>query len=224
MTAVILIEPTVPGNIGAIARVMQNFECTELTLINPKCNHLSKEAQDRAKHAKEILKQAKTIKKLEEAPYDYLIATTSQLGKDYNITRLPILPKQLTQIIPNNKNIAIVFGREGEGMHNNEIETCDMVCTIPTSKKKPTMNISHATAIILYELFQTTKENVTSHITLATKEDKKRLMQELDKALSRMKTSQERKTIYKKIWKRMAARFIPRREVMALYGFLKKIK
>lgn len=222
MIGIVLIEPEVPGNIGAIARTMQNFDCKELFLVNPKCSHLSKEAQDRAKHAKQILTEARTIKHLKDAPFDYLIATTSQIGKDYNITRLPLLPKQLEVI---HKKTAVVLGREGKGMTNKEIEQCDMVCTIPTSKHHPTMNISHATAIILYELHQTfAQQHVSSHITPASRQDKKRLVQELEKALARMKTSQERKNIYRKIWKHILGKYLPRREAMALFGFFKKIK
>ena len=58
MISTILIEPETPGNIGAIARSMKNFDLKNLILINPKCGHLDKEALDRATHAKEILKNA----------------------------------------------------------------------------------------------------------------------------------------------------------------------
>ena len=95
MISVILIEPETPGNIGAIARVMKNFEFNELVLINPKCKHLSKEALDRSTHAKSILKKAKVKKINYLKQFDYLIATTAKLGTDYNIPRSPITPEQL---------------------------------------------------------------------------------------------------------------------------------
>src|SRR3989338_7510339 len=71
---IILQESKNAGNIGAIARAMKNFEFSNLILLNPQCNHLSKEAIDRATHAKEILQNAKIIKKLD---YDTLIGATA---------------------------------------------------------------------------------------------------------------------------------------------------
>ena len=32
-----------------------------------------------------------------------------------------------------NGNIALLFGREGDGLNNQEIEQCDILVTIPTS-------------------------------------------------------------------------------------------
>ena len=62
MISVILIEPQTEGNVGAIARVMKNFELKELILVNPQCNHLGLDAVSRAKHGKDILKKAKVKK------------------------------------------------------------------------------------------------------------------------------------------------------------------
>ena len=54
MISIILVEPKIQGNIGAIARVMKNFGYTKLILVNPKCK-IGKEARNRAKNAQEIL-------------------------------------------------------------------------------------------------------------------------------------------------------------------------
>jgi len=133
MISIVLIEPENPGNIGAITRVMANFGFESLFLVNPKCDHLSQEAKNRAKHAQEVLNNAKTIKNLNK--FDYLIATTAQIGTDYNLPRSPIKPEQLAKILPEKGNIALVFGREGIGLTNEEINKADFVVTIPTNKK-----------------------------------------------------------------------------------------
>ena len=57
-TIICLMSPENSGNIGAIARVMANFGVKELIIINPKAQHLNKEALDRSSHAKQILKTA----------------------------------------------------------------------------------------------------------------------------------------------------------------------
>jgi len=48
--------------------------------------------------------------------------------------------------------VSILFGRENWGLNNDEIRRSDIVCTVPTSPGYPIMNISHAVAIIAYEL------------------------------------------------------------------------
>ncbi len=38
MVCIALLEPITPGNIGAIARAMKNFDLKDLILINPRCD------------------------------------------------------------------------------------------------------------------------------------------------------------------------------------------
>jgi TrmH family RNA methyltransferase len=229
MISVVLIEPETAGNIGAIARIMRNFEFSELVLINPKCNHLSKEALDRSTHAKSILKKAK-IKKINHLKtYDYLIGTTAKLGTDYNIPRSPITPEQLADKLSkiNKKlNIGLLIGREGTGLNNKEISMCDFIVTIPSSIKYPTMNVSHATSIILYEIFKKQpKEKSNEHIIPATNKEKQVIMGYFNKVLNSVKFStKEKKQTQKTVWKRIFGKaFLTKREAFAVIGFLKKI-
>src|SRR3990167_5273384 len=78
MISVVLVEPETAGNIGAVARLMKNFDFRDLVLIHPQCDHLSAEALDRATHAKDILRRAQVEKDISclEA-FDYVIATTA---------------------------------------------------------------------------------------------------------------------------------------------------
>lgn len=218
---IVLDEPKVPGNIGAIARTMKNFSFKELILVNPQCDHLSKEALDRAKHAKEILKKAKIMKWEEVLKIDTIIATTSQLGTDYNINRVPISPEQLTQIIPNG-NIGIVFGSEEKGLSNEKIKQCGFVTTIPTSKEYPTMNLSHSVAVMLYELSK--KKGLGRKYHLATQQEKEILMQILNKILDEQYTIERHKETQRKVWQRMINKsFLTRREAFALIGLMKRL-
>ena len=62
---VIVVEPKYSGNIGAIARVMANFDFKNLYLVGP-CN-LDDECYQRAVHAQDILKNAKIFKDYKKA-------------------------------------------------------------------------------------------------------------------------------------------------------------
>ncbi|MBI2128411.1 MAG: hypothetical protein HYU00_05175 [Nitrosarchaeum sp.] len=63
MLSIILVEPEHPGNVGAIARAMANFELQHLVLFKPQCSIRSTEARNRAKNAQHILKTSTIIKK-----------------------------------------------------------------------------------------------------------------------------------------------------------------
>lgn len=213
-------------NCGALARVMANFGFEKLVFLNPKCDFRGKEAIMHSKHAKALLEKAKTIPTFREAlkKYDTVIATTAMLGTDYNIARSPLYPDGLCRKIKG--KTAIIIGREGEGMSNQEIEKCDFVVTIPTSKKYPTMNVSHAAAILLYELSKHSGEKKIGGFPPATRKEKEVLMKLVENALSRMDFSTpEKKQTQRLIWRRMLGKaMLTRREAYALCGFLKKIK
>lgn len=221
---IILVEAKKSGNIGAVARVMANFGFDDLILVNPKCKKTSKEAIGRAKHGISVLKKAKVVNRVPKM--DTLIATTAMLGTDYNIPRSPISPEQLAGIIQPNADVGIVFGREGSGLTNEEVLACDFVCTIPSSKKYPTLNLSQSVAVICYELSKNLPiTKVNEHILFATGVEKRQLMKMLDRVLGRLPFRNDRKReTQRKVWKRMIGKsFLTKREAYALMGFFKKL-
>jgi TrmH family RNA methyltransferase len=219
-----------PINCGYLARTAANFGFEGIAFINPQCDCKGDEALKFAKHASSLLKKAAVIKSFGELfkKFDYVVATTAMLGTDYNISRSPVTPEQLAGIIKDagKKKIAIVIGREGEGMSNEEIAKCDFVVTIPSSAKYPTLNVSHAAAIILYELSKHSDiKKIGSNIAIAGKKEKEVIMKLLDNALEKMEFSTvEKKETQRAIWKRMLGKsFLTRREANGLCGFFKKI-
>ena len=219
MISTVLVEPHIQGNIGAVARVMKNFGFENLILVNPKCK-IGKEARNRAKWANDILDKVKITKRFPKL--DYLIATSSKTGRDYNIPRNPITPEELVKIMSINGNIGIVFGREEDGLRNNEIAKCDFLVKIPTSPIYPAMNLSHSVAVILYEL---SKNNNKINITPISFAEKKQIMKMLDKALGKMHfATKEKKQTQKMVWKKIVGKtFMSKREAYALMGFLRKV-
>lgn len=253
MIEVILMEPRRQENLGAVARAMKNFDFENLVLINPKCR-AGKKARKVAKHANDILDKAK-IKKFDYLKnYDYLIGTTAILGTDYNIPRNAISIGQLAEKLPtiikknnandkysnkknggyNNKKkisnklkIGILIGRETIGLKNEEINLCDILVTIPSSKRYPTLNISHSAAIMLYEIFKKiSSEKSDSHINFATKKDKEIIMKYINSALDGMEFStKEKKETQKRVWKRVIGKaLLTKREAFSVMGFLRKLK
>ena len=219
MISIVLVEPMTAGNIGAIARVMMNFDVKELVLVNPKCPPLDREAIDRASHAIAILKKAKkmTFKSLKKR-FDFVVATTSK------VVFPDELSKKITKLSKKTK-IALVFGRESIGLTNDEITQCDFSVTIPTSEKYATMNLSHSVAIILYEIFRA--EDNYNHIrkTPADSTDMYHMNKMFKDILDKINfETKERKRTQTLVWKRIFGKaMMTQREAFAVMGLLKKI-
>jgi len=224
MLYIILIEPENPGNIGAIARIIANFGYMRLILINPKTK-ITEETRRRAKHAQKILDNAVITDQGFLKKMDLLIATTAKTGTDYNIPRSPIKPDDLAKKIPRTGKIGLVIGREGIGLTNEELKICNIVVTIPSNKKYPTLNISHAVAIILYELAKNKKNSSLSHIERATGKDIEILEKYLNSVIDKMKfTTEDKRQTQRIVWKRTIGKaMLTKREVFALIGFFKKL-
>ena len=154
---VILVKPSIEGNLGAIARNMLNFGFNDLNIVSPELK-IGEEARKRAKHAKSVLENIKIYKSLDQAINDCsLVIGTS--GKrefgDKTITRHFLTPQEISErIYSNNGKIGIVFGPEGQGLSQDELISCDLLTSIPTWEGYPIMNLSHSVSVILYEFFK----------------------------------------------------------------------
>lgn len=228
--SVVLVNPITSGNIGAIARVMKNFSFKELILVDPKCNHLEKEAFDRASHADDILRKAKIMAFDDIVEnFDYIVGTTSKVGTDYNIPRCPMTPEDFAAKVSEIKGrakVAILFGNESSGLKNEDINKCDFVVAIPVSKSYPAMNISHACAVILYCIYSKLgKDKIAGGIAPITNKEKKQIAKMIDYILDMMIFDKDgMKATQKSLWKRIVGKsMMTRREAYAMMGFLKKI-
>jgi TrmH family RNA methyltransferase len=155
---VVLVRPQSEGNVGAIARAMMNFGLKELVLVDPECE-IGVEARRRAMHAAEpVLDRAKVFKSLARAlaRADMVVGTTGVKTKNpKKFDRISLTPREFVDKIRGFEGkVAILFGQEDFGLDRKTISKCDLLVTIPTSEEYPIMNVSHAAAVIFYELFQ----------------------------------------------------------------------
>lgn len=154
---VVLVEPKYSGNVGAVARSMMNFGVQRLVLVNPACP-LDQACYARAMHATAILDTAKTYTSFKKATkdLDFLVATSSVEGfsEKYHLRNPVLLDKFAVDCKQVKGSIGLVFGREDYGLFNEEIAVCDIMVKIPTSDKYPSLNLSHAVALVLYELYK----------------------------------------------------------------------
>lgn len=222
----VFVEPKTPGNIGFLARTMKNFGLKKLVLINP-CK-LEDSAYYQAVHARELVEDAQVYGSIEEFIEDNeittLVGTTGTAGGSYNIPRIPVTPDELASNIGSGGNVALVFGREGEGLSNKELELCDVLVTIPTSEEYPIMNISHAAAIVFYEIFKQKKNYPIMDLDIADYKDKQVITDLCDEIISQLEYPEHKRRNVEIIAKRVIGRaFIAGREAKTLRGTLNRI-
>ena len=156
---IVLVEPAGTINVGSVARLCENFNINELRLVSPKCDYLAKESKKMAVRGIKILEEAKIYKDLNSALSDCsrIIATCGR--KDHGEIPLYSNKDALRWALESEREetIAIVFGREDRGLSNEELLKANKVISLNTSDNYPSLNLSHAVAIVLHQLNQFNK-------------------------------------------------------------------
>jgi tRNA/rRNA methyltransferase len=180
---VILVEPSFEESIGFVARAMKNFGLSDLHVVNPKAI-LGPNGRMRAGHAQDVLDSIVRDRSLEEAleGIDLSVGTTAQRSYvSSNLVRKPMTPKELATVAKTQAGtVGIVFGREGTGLTNTELDQCDATLTIPASLEYQTLNLSHAAAIVFYEMHLMSGESATDH--LASRQVKRTILRFLSES------------------------------------------
>ncbi len=221
---VVLVEPLYSGNIGSVARVMKNFGFHELVLLNP-CE-IDMPARVMSMHAYDIIENARSEFSLKDAlsGSNIIVGMTGIPGKtDNKHRRLPALsPRKLKEkLTGKNGVVSLVFGREDRGLLNEELELCDIIVNIPTSDEYPSMNLSHAVAVVLYELSDV-KEGMTY---LADQFDIELLYEHIYEVLDDIEYKEHKEDKTKLMLKRILGRAeLTGREVQTLRGVLRRIQ
>ncbi len=152
---IVLVEPSIEGNLGAIARNMLNFGFDDLHIVSPQLI-IGEEARKRAKHAGRVLENATIHSKLDEAIDDCSLVIGTSGKREFGdriMTRHFIDPEEISEkIYTNSGKVALIFGPEGKGLTQSELISCDLLTSIPTWEGYPIMNLSHSVSVILYEL------------------------------------------------------------------------
>lgn len=221
---VILVEPLYSGNVGSVARVMKNFGFPELVLVSP-CE-LDIKARVMAVHAYDIIENARIKFTLRDAVRgsNIVVGMTGNPGKtDNKHMRLPALtPGRLKEKLTGKSGIiSLVFGKEDHGLSNEELEMCDIIVNIPTNPDYPSMNLSHAVSVILYELGDTS--GGTTY--LAEHFDLDLLYEHIDDVLNEIEYKEHKENKTKLMLRRILGRAeLTGREVQTLRGVLRRIQ
>ena len=152
---IVLMAPSHPGNIGAVARAMKNMALSELLLVRPK-EFPHPDATARASGADDVLAGARIVASLSEAleGCGFVAATTSRDRDQY--FRVIDVRDAAVRIVAESRRApaAVVFGSERTGLTNEELETAHALIRIPANAAYLSLNLAMAVQLVAYELFR----------------------------------------------------------------------
>ena len=150
---IVLVEPTHPGNIGAVARAMKTMGLDDLALVRPR-RFPDDEATARASGADDVLAAARLCGSLTEAIEDcgFVVGSSARLRS----LPCPIVdPRECARLVVERlaeTRAAVVMGTESSGLDNEQMSRCRYLVNIPASEAYSSLNLAMATQIICYEL------------------------------------------------------------------------
>ena len=150
---IVLVEPQTPGNVGMVCRAMKNMGLRHLRLVKG-CRTDHSEARRFAVSARDLLDGAVRFESLEDALADIEIsvATTRRIGKYRQETMEPAELVAKLREGSGASRVALVFGREDNGLSTDELALCRWQATIPTSDEYGSLNLAQAVLLFCYEV------------------------------------------------------------------------
>ena len=154
---VVLVEPQLGENIGAAARAMANFGLSRLRLVNPRQGWPNDKAAMMAAGADRILDSAVLHNSLAAAIADcsFVLATTARAHDQAKpVVGAAEAAAEMAEHVAAGETVAIVFGRERNGLQNDEVALADRIITLPVNPAFASLNLAQAVVIVAYEWFK----------------------------------------------------------------------
>lgn len=152
----VLVRPSVPENVGMIARAIQAFGFERLTLVSPAFEwNPDGPACKTACGSEDLLERARIVDRLEDAVAEcHRVAGFSRREHDFERPRC-----DLGEWVDNLEcegdvvRTALVFGPENFGLSNADKRLCDVLISIPTHHPTLSLNLAQAVTLVLFEIF-----------------------------------------------------------------------
>lgn len=172
---VIMVNTTLPANIGSAARAMHTMGLSRLTVVDPKLP-LDETSVSHAAGGSELLSCAVIAPTLESAISDCQLVFAAS-SRSRHMPRPVVTPTQAAKImfdfidtqsaliandnnvdtssaaVSGKPNIAILFGREDRGLTNEELAYADYHIQIDANPAYPILNVASAVQVIASFIF-----------------------------------------------------------------------
>ena len=155
---VVMVNTTLPANIGSAARAMHTMGLSRLTIVNPK-HPIDETSVAHAAGGSELLSIAQIEPTLETAIADCQLVFAAS-SRSRHLPRPVVTPTQAAKIMLDfidkqtaavdnyQPNIAILFGREDRGLTNEELAYADYHIQIDANPAYPVLNVASAVQVI----------------------------------------------------------------------------
>ena len=162
---IVMVNTTLPANIGSALRAMKTMGLSKLVLVAPKTYpHPNIDAL--AAGATDLIEQIEIVETLADAIKDcHLVFGTSARSRTIPWPLLdarPAAEKSISAVVNDQQEVAVVFGREDRGLTNEELAMANYHVTIPVNTDYGVLNVAQAIQVICYEMRMATLAAVES--------------------------------------------------------------
>ncbi|MFB2539405.1 MULTISPECIES: RNA methyltransferase [unclassified Acinetobacter] len=165
---IVMVNTTLPANIGAALRAMKTMGLSRLVLVSPKYplyqinDHGEKvvnaEVLALSAGASDLIEKIQVVEHLSDAISNcHMVFGTSARSRTIPMPLLDVRPacQQAIHFVSDmskSYQVAIVFGREDRGLTNEELAMCNYHLTIPVNDDYGVLNVAQAIQVVCYEL------------------------------------------------------------------------
>ena len=171
---VVMVNTTLPANIGSAARAMHTMGLSRLTVVDPKLP-IDDTSVSHAAGGSDLLSSAIIAPTLESAIADCQLVFAAS-SRSRHLPRPVVTPTQAAKImldfidkqntinerngIDTSPNIAILFGREDRGLTNEELAYADYHIQIDANPAYPVLNVASAVQVIASFIYAYTQTHI----------------------------------------------------------------
>lgn len=152
---IVMVNTTLPANIGSALRAIKTMGLCKLVLVAPK-TYPHPDITALAAGASDLIEQIEIVDTLEQAIQDcHLVFGTSARSRTIPWPLLdarPAAEKSMQAVVQQQQDVAIVFGREDRGLTNEELALANYHVTIPVNSDYGVLNVAQAIQVICYEM------------------------------------------------------------------------
>ena len=162
---IVMVNTTLPANIGSALRAMKTMGLSKLVLVAPK-TYPHPDIDALAAGATDLIEQIEIVETLADAIKDcHLVFGTSARSRTIPWPLLdarPAAEKSISAVVNDEQDVAVVFGREDRGLTNEELAMANYHVTIPVNTDYGVLNVAQAIQVICYEMRMATLAAVKS--------------------------------------------------------------
>ena len=152
---IVMVNTTLPANIGSALRAMKTMGLCKLVLVSPK-TYPHPDIDALAAGATDLIEQIEIVETLEDAIKDcHIVFGTSARSRTIPWPLLdarPAAQKSMKAVLQEQQEVAVIFGREDRGLTNEELALANFHVTIPVNTEYGVLNVAQAIQIICYEM------------------------------------------------------------------------